>query len=197
MIERKVLFPLILVSALGLAACDGSSEATKMSTGSPLLATDVKTEMARSALLERDLEFGNAVAELGLAEAYRLFLAKDAVQLPDGDRPVQGRNIIYEQIKEATRDSDFSLSWTPEVAEVSISGDLGYTWGAYWLELIDEEGNPVVLEGNYVNVWRKSADDVWEVIVDISNQIAADYLPISALDVAESETRSALDSPVQ
>ena len=195
MIERNVLFPLILVSALGLAGCDGPSEAAKMSTGSPRLATDLETEQARSSLLERDLEFGSAVAELGLAEAYRIFLAKDAVQLPDGDRPVQGRDIIYEQIKEATRDSDFSLSWRPEVAEVSISGDLGYTWGTYWLELIDEAGNPVELEGNYVNVWRRSADDVWEVIVDISNQITVDYLPTSAVDVAERETPSQLDSP--
>jgi len=32
-----------------------------------------------------------------------------------------------------------------------------------------------VVEGNYVNVWRKSAGGVWEVIVDISNQIAVDY----------------------
>jgi ketosteroid isomerase-like protein len=190
MIERNIIFPLALVCALGLSGCDGLSDAAKTSAGSAAHSQGAGAEQARTSLLERDLAFGNAVAEFGLAEAYRLFLAEDAVQLPDGDRPLQGRTAIYEQIIDATRDSDFLLSWRPEVAEVSLSGDLGYTWGTYWLELLDEEGNPVVLDGNYVNVWRKSATGVWEVIVDISNQIATDYVPTAPIDVDEPDAAS-------
>jgi ketosteroid isomerase-like protein len=144
-------------------------------------------------LLERDLEFANTVAQSGLAEAYRLFLADDAVQLPDGDWPVRGRNTIYRQIQEATEDSEFLLSWKPEVAEVSVSGDLGYTWGTYWLEVPDEEGEPLVIEGNYLNVWRKSADNVWEVVVDISNQIATDYVATAKVDLEDQDMVPAIE----
>jgi len=172
MTDRIVVFPLYLVILLGLAGCDGYSDAAKKAD----ISVAGGGEQARTSLLERDLEFANTVAQSGLAEAYRLYLAEDAVQLPDGDWPVQGRNAIYQQIQNATQDSDFSLSWKPVAAEVSVSGDLGYTWGTYWLETVDETGESLVIEGNYLNVWRKSADDVWEVVVDISNQITTDYV---------------------
>jgi ketosteroid isomerase-like protein len=172
MTYRRVVSPLILILLLGLAGCDSVEDAAS-TADKP---ADRAGERARTSLLERDLEFANAVAERGLAEAYRLFLAEDAVQLPDGDWPVRGRKTIYQQIQDATQDSDFLLSWKPVAAEVSVSGDLGYTWGTYWLESLDETDEPLVIEGNYLNVWRKSADDVWEVVVDISNQIATDYV---------------------
>ena len=175
MIDRIVVSRWILICALGVAGCDGVGDATRMADKSAEISANAVAEQARAALLERDLAFGDAVAERGLAEAYRLFLAEDAVQLPDGDWPLRGRDAIYGQILDATQDSNFALSWKPGAAEVSVAGDLGYTWGTYWLELIDEEGTPMVVEGNYVNVWRKSADDIWEVVVDISNQIGADY----------------------
>jgi ketosteroid isomerase-like protein len=184
MTDRIVVFPLYLVILLGLAGCDGYSDAAKKAG----ISVDGGGEQARTSLLERELEFANTVAQSGLAEAYRLFLADDAVQLPDGDWPVRGRNTIYRQIQEATEDSEFLLSWKPEVAEVSVSGDLGYTWGTYWLEVPDEEGEPLVIEGNYLNVWRKSADNVWEVVVDISNQIATDYVATAKVDLDDQDT---------
>ena len=180
---RHVASPLILILLLGLAGCDSIEDAANTADQS----ADRTGELARTSLLGRDLEFGNAVEEKGLAEAYRLFLAEDAVQLPDGDWPVRGRNTIYQQIREATTDSDFALSWKPEVAEVSASGDLGYTWGIFTLEMPDEEDNLQVIEGNYLNVWRKSAEGVWEVVVDISNQIATDYVPTAIIDPNEDD----------
>jgi len=184
---------LLLTFALCIGGCDGSGGTAKQAKNAADNSAGIVDDQARVSLLERDLAFGNAVAEFGLAEAYSLFLADDAVQLPDGDWPLRGRQIIYEQIKEATGDSDFLLSWKPEVAEVSVSGDLGYTWGTYWLELLDEDDNPLLIEGNYVNVWRKSSDDVWEVIVDISNQIATDYIPTAVIYLDDSAMGPELD----
>jgi ketosteroid isomerase-like protein len=179
--DRIVVFSLYLIILLGLAGCDGSSEIAKKAG----ISVDGTLEQARTSLLERDLDFANTVAQSGLAEAYRLYLAEDAVQLPDGDWPVRGRKTIYQQIQDATQDSDFLLSWKPVAAEVSVSGDLGYTWGTYWLETLDETGEPLVIEGNYLNVWRKSADDVWEVVVDISNQITTDYVANAEIESAD------------
>ncbi|TDJ43059.1 MAG: DUF4440 domain-containing protein [Gammaproteobacteria bacterium] len=183
MTDRIVVFPLYLIILLGLAGCDGYGDAAKKAG----ISVAGGGEQARTSLLERDLEFANTVAQSGLAEAYRLYLAEDAVQLPDGDWPLQGRNTIYQQIRNATQDSDFSLSWKPAAAEVSVSGDLGYTWGTYWLETVDETGELLVLEGNYLNVWRKSADDVWEVVVDISNQITTDYVATAIIDTGDQD----------
>jgi ketosteroid isomerase-like protein len=179
--HRIVVFPLYLIILLGLAGCDKYSETAKKAG----ISVDGTLQQARTSLLERDLDFANTVAQSGLAEAYRLYLAEDAVQLPDGDWPVRGRKTIYQQIQDATQDSDFSLSWKPVAVEVSVSGDLGYTWGTYWLEAQDETGEPLVIEGNYLNVWRKSADDVWEVVVDISNQITTDYVANAEIESAD------------
>jgi ketosteroid isomerase-like protein len=172
MTKRIVVASLYLIFLMSLSGCDGYSDTVKKVGNS----AGGSGKQARTSLLERDLEFANTVAQSGLAEAYRLYLAEDAVQLPDGDWPVRGRSTIYQQIQDATQDSDFSLSWKPVAAEVSLSGDLGYTWGTYWLETTGDTGDSLVIEGNYLNVWRKSADDVWEVVVDISNQITTDYV---------------------
>ena len=58
--------------------------------------------------------------------------------------------------------------------EVAGSGEIGFTWGIYYLEAIDELGAPFVAEGKYVFLWRKN-EDRWEVILDITNQTEPYY----------------------
>ncbi|MDP6436106.1 MAG: DUF4440 domain-containing protein [Gammaproteobacteria bacterium] len=168
----KLRFPgwhgLMLILVL-VAACEGpiSEEAAKPQVVDP--------DAERASLIQADLDFGDTALQQGLAPAYLQFLADDAVQLPDGDLPIEGRDAIYENILLATEDGSFSLSWEPVAAEVSASGDLGYTWGGYRFEAQDESGQPVSYEGKYANFWRKSAKGRWQIVLDISNQNQVAY----------------------
>jgi hypothetical protein len=57
----------------------------------------------------------------------------------------------------------FSVKWEPEKAQVSTSGDLGYTTGTY--EFVSQG---VTERGKYVTTWRKDAGE-WKVTEDIFN----------------------------
>jgi quercetin dioxygenase-like cupin family protein len=56
-----------------------------------------------------------------------------------------------------------SVKWEPTKAEVSTSGDVGYTTGAY-----ESMANGVPDKGKYVTVWQK-LDGQWKVAEDIFN----------------------------
>ncbi len=64
---------------------------------------------------------------------------------------------------------EYSLSWKAEIAEVGGAADLGYTIGPYHMEFLDPEGNPVVIDGKFMTIWKKQADGTWKIAVDMFN----------------------------
>jgi len=130
---------------------------------------DLPAAQSPADLLAADRAFAAAAKVAGLESAYRSFLAVDAVQLPDGGLPLAGKDAILANVAQLVEGSDFLLLWAPEDAQVSASGELGYTWGYYELEATAEDGERFVSDGKYANVWRKAADGQWRVILDISN----------------------------
>lgn len=158
------LHHLILRAALSslvcfLAAC-GSSDRD---------AATANTSALREALLQADSEFSALAFDQGVEKAYERFIAADAVQLPDGGMPLAGKAAIMENVEASVGGIDFSLSWEPEDAVVAASGDLGYTWGYYYLETMTEDGELYAAEGKYANVWRNTPAG-WQVVLDVSNQ---------------------------
>jgi ketosteroid isomerase-like protein len=85
-------------------------------TGSP-------QEDALASLIEAERAFARAAEEKGVREAFLTYLAEGAIVFRPA--PVEGRP-LYEKM---SPDNPALLTWTPEVAEVSASGDLGYTSG--------------------------------------------------------------------
>ena len=124
------------------------------------------------ALLKTDIEFAKASVATSAAEAFALYLADDAMQMPAGGNPVVGKKAVL-----AGMGSGYVLSWEPKRAEVAKSGELGWTWGTYELHSKDGEGKPVVRYGKYVNVWRKQKDGIWKVILDMGNASPAPAAP--------------------
>lgn len=157
----------VLTVLFFLIACDGLSD---KSVSEPA----INLEQERENLLQQDLRFAEVAYTEGVAEAYRRFMAEDAIQLPDGGLAIGGRDAIYKELSAITEGVDFSLTWEPLEVEVAASGDLGFTWGIYYFESLDELGAPYVAEGKYVYLWRKNAGR-WELILDITNQTEPDY----------------------
>jgi ketosteroid isomerase-like protein len=125
--------------------------------------TDVEKENAR--LLEIDIEFSKKSVEVGAAEAFNMYLADSAIELPAGGEPVMGRELISSVMQ-----GNYVLQWEPKKAEVSASGDLGYTWGTYTVTAEDEKGQKKTRYGKYLDVWKKQSDGSWKVLIDIGNQ---------------------------
>jgi ketosteroid isomerase-like protein len=115
--------------------------------------------------MELDLKFGMAAATRGL-EGWMSFFAEDASIFPEGRPIITGIEKIRAYYEETGFDPR-SLSWKPVKAEISSSGDMGYTIG-YWE--IQTEGTAAIASGKYVTVWRKEKDGSWKVVADIGNR---------------------------
>jgi ketosteroid isomerase-like protein len=123
---------------------------------------EARDDAALSALVDSERAFARAAAELGTLNAFRTFLADDAVLF----RP---RAVNAQQWLREAPDAPGLLSWEPVIADVSAAGDLGYTTGP-WKYRQDPNG-AVLSHGNYFTVWKKQPDGSWKAVIDhgISN----------------------------
>ena len=126
-------------------------------------------EKAATAETLRQLEgeFMKAAAEKG-SEGYMSYYAEDAVEVPNGEDAIQGKANIAKTMG-FLDDKKNQLTWTPVGADISSSGDLGYTWGTYEFRSKDKNGKPVVEHGKYTSIWKKQKDASWKVVLDMGN----------------------------
>ncbi len=132
-------------------------------------APQVDLEAERTALLNADEAWSESAPDL---DRFLSFYADDASLLPPGAPVATGEEAIRAYLSGLFAAPEFALDWTTTKAEVSRTGDLGYTYGPYELSFQDAEGNPVVSQGKSLVVWKKQADGQWKVVADIFNRDA-------------------------
>jgi ketosteroid isomerase-like protein len=112
-------------------------------------------------------EFMKAAAEKG-SQGYMSYYAENAVEVPNGGPLIQGKVEIAKGMG-FLDDKNNQLLWTPIGADISSSGDLGYTYGTFEFHSKDKDGKPVVDHGKYTSIWKKQADGNWKVVLDMGN----------------------------
>jgi len=118
-------------------------------------------------LKQLEAEFMKAAAEKGSA-GYMSYYADDAVEVPNNAPIIQGKTNIAKDMS-FLDDKNNHLTWTPVGADISSSGDLGYTYGTYEFDSKDKDGKPVVEHGKYTSIWKKQRDGSWKVVLDMGN----------------------------
>jgi ketosteroid isomerase-like protein len=116
-------------------------------------------------LLELEGRFGKAVADGG-GKAFGSWFADDAVTLNNGRPPVLGRAAIAAQAQWDPK--TYQLTWVAQGAQMGPSNDMGFTWGHYEGRSKDKNGEPVVMTGRYMTIWKKLPDGTWKVALDAS-----------------------------
>ena len=86
-------------------------------------------------------------------------VSEDAVYMPPGHAPIEGRKAIGEWAKPHPWEH---LSETP--AEIDGRDDLAFVRGAWSVML---NGKPIT--GNYIEVWQKQSDGAWRIIRKVWN----------------------------
>ncbi|HKN16910.1 MAG TPA: DUF4440 domain-containing protein [Candidatus Sulfotelmatobacter sp.] len=122
-------------------------------------------------LRQMEGEFMKAAAEHGSA-GYMSYYADDAVEVPNGAAIISGKINIAKTMG-FLDDKNNHLSWTPVGADISASGDLGYTYGTYEFRSVGKDGKPAVENGKYTSIWKKQGDGSWKVALDMGNASAA------------------------
>ena len=90
--------------------------------------------------------------------------ADDATYLHPGAPLVHGKAAI----RAVLADAPGPVTWTPEYADVSDDGTLGYTYG--WTHLGDQQGK-------YLACWRKKDPGSWQVTVYARTRLATGTIP--------------------
>jgi hypothetical protein len=122
-------------------------------------------ETMKMELLEADRSFSELSAQKGMKIAFETYCDEEGVLLRPERTPVEGREAVTNLLGKMD-DSAFRLTWTPLLARVARSGELGYTYGTYE-QLVLENGE--IHTGTYLTVWGKGKDG-WKFLLDTGNE---------------------------
>ncbi len=116
-------------------------------------------------MLQADRDFSAMSAKDGLNNAFLEFLDSNGVLLRPGTIPIAGADAVDYLI--AQNDTGYTMTWIAKDGMIAASGELGYTYGVY--ELKPKDGD-TVLQGTYVNIWKKQSDGKWKFVLDSGNE---------------------------
>ena len=133
----------------------------------PVRAADMDSRA--QVLVKLDDEWSKTAATKD-AHKVAAFYADNALAYPPNDVLASGRDAA-EKVWAAYFGAapDFKISWKTTHAEVSKSGDMGYTAGTYEDSYTAADGKMVSEKGKYVCLWAKQKDGSWKAAHDIWN----------------------------
>ncbi|MBZ5489700.1 MAG: nuclear transport factor 2 family protein [Acidobacteriia bacterium] len=146
----------IFLFVLSLAATMGAAQKPTSRPLSPAAQASIWEQELRDA----DLNFARHTARR--LDGWMDFFADDASIIHDG-QTVTGKNALRAFYQPVFADRDFTLTWSPNHAEASKDGTLGYTYGQY-----EARNGSTISRGMYTTVWRK-IDGCWKVALDFGN----------------------------
>jgi ketosteroid isomerase-like protein len=122
------------------------------------------TRGALDAIRAADTDFSRDASRLGTGEAFGRYAAEDAQIFSAPGEFITGPGAIMQSFGPSTRQS--ALAWHPVLAEISESGDLGFTVGNAVFSTQRENGQPLLRHSKYLTVWKKQRDGNWRYVVD-------------------------------
>ena len=128
----------------------------------------INMDQEREKLLQTDIDFSNRSIEVGNQQAFLEYAAPEAVLLRPNSFPVVGREALRQLFSESS-DSSYRLTWKPSYGKIAKSGDLGYTFGTYLLEITEGDKKGQVSRGTYCSIWEKNAKGAWRFVLDTGN----------------------------
>lgn len=117
------------------------------------------------ALIKAEKAFEQTCLKLGIRDGFLAWVDSSGVEFTEkGPTNSQKLWTSYPSF-------DGIFSWAPSYAEMSISGDWGYTTGNYE-HRPKSLRDPVDDGGQYTTVWHKNSSNEWKYLVDIGNKHA-------------------------
>ena len=98
-----------------------------------------------------------------MKKAFIEYIDEDGVLLRPNHLPIIGADAI--DFLTQVNDSSYSLTWKPLTGSIASSGELGYTYGVYTVQLKD-----TTLKGTYVSIWKKNTEGKWKFVLDAGNE---------------------------
>lgn len=120
-------------------------------------------------LVQEDLKFSELSRTSGRNTSFLHYCADNAVLLADNHLPISGRQQIQSYL-ETSDDSTYVLTWEPLFAQIAESGELGYTYGVFFLEWKEKSEKNKDSYGTYTTIWEKNTEGQWRFVLDTGNK---------------------------
>jgi len=146
--KKIILAPFLLMTALG---CNQN--------------IDTKSEEEKLMQTSRDW---SQTASTGDLEKTLSYWADDAVLMTAGQPMLKGKKEIRKMVEESFKIPGFKISWEPQSAVVSKSGDMAYLIENETLSMNDSSGKVITTLSKGVTVWTKDSTGSWKNVVDIA-----------------------------
>jgi uncharacterized protein (TIGR02246 family) len=146
---RSVLAPILTVLVVGCAKAPPS--------------VDLDAEKAE--LMQASRNWASTVSS-GNLDSMVSYWADDAVVMPPGEAALVGKEAIRGYVAGMLAVPRFSITWEPEQAEVSVSGDMGYLVERNTATFTDSTGTRQTHLSKAITIWRKNPEGQWKCVVD-------------------------------
>lgn len=150
----KNVFYLVIVS-LFINACNNQKTGQRMLN---------QAEEGRK-LMEVSRQWANSASP----EEFISVWNEESLFMEPGKALVSGQANIAKALEAVMAIPGFSITWEPQEAFVSTSGDLGYVISKILITYNDENNEQVRLFEKGVEIWKMQADGSWKNAVDIWN----------------------------
>jgi ketosteroid isomerase-like protein len=116
----------------------------------------------KNKLIKAEKSFSSEASEKGFSAAFSKFTSDRVQVFRSGSVPFTD----LKKIKEVLGKEDFMCSWDPSESNISLSGDLGYTYGIMKYKK-DDIKKPEADSCSYLRIWRKNQDGNFKIALDI------------------------------
>jgi ketosteroid isomerase-like protein len=125
--------------------------------------TQSDAERYKAEIVAADKAFCASSTKEGPRAAFLQAITRDCKLLGDTRVGADAVNSVFIQFPPTAR-----LTWEPSFVDVSASGDLGYTWGRYTLNVPMTKAGaaPLIRMGTYVSIWKRQPNGAWKVVLD-------------------------------
>ena len=112
-----------------------------------------------------------SATQAGDVEAVLSLMAEDAMFMSAGQQPMVGREAFARGLNKVLQ--EHVIESTSEIAEIEVSGDLGYCRTKLTVTITSKHGNlPMLRSGDTLSILRKGADGKWMLTRD-ANMLAS------------------------
>ncbi len=129
----------------------------------------INKDSLQNVLINVDKSWSDSAQIKGFNKSRLDFAADSAINMLENSMPLIGKNAISE-FASSHSDSSFTIQWKALKAEVSDSGDMGYTFGSWELKTKTSKGTDTIFYGDYLTVWKKQLDNSWKYLIDGGNE---------------------------
>lgn len=117
-------------------------------------------------LLATDRAFCQRSLAAGMKVAFVEYADSSVIKMDDGQLAVRGLDSLKSRWAAPRPDGPSPLFWEPQHAEVSASGDIGFTFGYWRFPATTTTGTDTLYYGNYVSIWKRQSDGSWKYVLD-------------------------------